>query len=194
MDDERSIGILVRGNTAYFPRPEFRRDQVSYDALTPAAAHGILDRIHWRPAIRWVVDAIAVLNPIVFAQAVPSDKSHVSSRSVFLRDVGYLIDAHFELTERAGSADEPSRHRGMFRRQVRKGTSVFLGSDAHPATVALCDDVSADALRPIDLTQDLGWMVHGPDFSDRGRLRFFRAQMMRGIIVVPPPGSPEIYG
>lgn len=83
---------------------------------------------------------------------------------------------------------------GMLWRQVRKGTSVFLGSDAHPATVALCDDVSADVLRPIDVTQDLGWMVHGPDFADRGRLRFFRARMVSGVIIIPPPGSPEIYG
>ena len=41
-------------------------ERVSYDAMTPSAARGILEAIHWRPAIRWVVDRIHMLKPIHF--------------------------------------------------------------------------------------------------------------------------------
>jgi CRISPR-associated protein (Cas_Cas5) len=30
-------------------------ERVSYDVITPSAAGGILEAIHWKPAIRWVV-------------------------------------------------------------------------------------------------------------------------------------------
>src|SRR5271166_2227638 len=39
-------------------------ERVSYDVMTPSAARGILEAIHWKPAIRWFVEAIHVLKPI----------------------------------------------------------------------------------------------------------------------------------
>src|SRR3954451_9212014 len=60
------IRILVSGNHACFTRPEMKVERVSYDVMTPSAARGILDAIHWKPAIRWVVDRIHVLKPIRF--------------------------------------------------------------------------------------------------------------------------------
>ena len=54
------------GEYACFTRPEMKVERVSYDAMTPSAARGILEAIHWRPAIRWVVDRIHVLKPIQF--------------------------------------------------------------------------------------------------------------------------------
>ena len=41
-------------------------ERVSYDVMTPSAARGILEAIHWKPAIRWIVEAIHVLKPIRF--------------------------------------------------------------------------------------------------------------------------------
>nr|WP_281411474.1 CRISPR-associated protein Cas5 [Enterovirga sp. DB1703] len=41
-------------------------ERVSYDVMTPSAARGILEAIHWKPAIRWIIDAIHVLEPIRF--------------------------------------------------------------------------------------------------------------------------------
>ena len=32
--------------------------------MTPSAARGILEAIHWKPAITWMIDAIHVLEPI----------------------------------------------------------------------------------------------------------------------------------
>lgn len=72
---------------------------------------------------------------------------------------------------------------------------MFLGSDEHPAEAVLVDDLPDFAsLRPIAETRDLGWMVHEADYTDYGRLRFFRAVMKDGVIAVPPPGSPKLFG
>ncbi|MFN8994145.1 MAG: type I-C CRISPR-associated protein Cas5c, partial [Pseudomonadota bacterium] len=58
--------IHVWGDRACFTRPEMKVERVSYDVMTPSAARGILEAIHWKPPILWVVDRIHVLKPIRF--------------------------------------------------------------------------------------------------------------------------------
>ncbi len=60
------IRLHVWGQRALFTRPEMKVERVSYDVITPSAARGILEAIHWKPAIRWVIDTIQVLKPIRF--------------------------------------------------------------------------------------------------------------------------------
>src|SRR5690606_8868595 len=60
------IKLHVYGERALFTRPEMKGERVSYDVITPSAARGILEAIHWKPAIRWVIDSIQVLKPIRF--------------------------------------------------------------------------------------------------------------------------------
>lgn len=60
------IKLWVGGARACFTRPEMKAERVSYDVITPSAARGILEAIHWKPAIRWIVDRIHVLKPIRF--------------------------------------------------------------------------------------------------------------------------------
>lgn len=48
------IRLHVWGSHALFTRPELKVERVSYDVMTPSAARGILEAIHWKPAIRWV--------------------------------------------------------------------------------------------------------------------------------------------
>ena len=40
-------------NMLCFTRPEMKAERVSYDVMTPSAARGILEAIHWKPAIVW---------------------------------------------------------------------------------------------------------------------------------------------
>ena len=49
------IRLKVWGDYACFTRPEMKVERVSYDVMTPSAARGILEAIHWKPTIRWVV-------------------------------------------------------------------------------------------------------------------------------------------
>src|SRR5947208_10958318 len=60
------IKLHVWGDYALFTRPEMKVERVSYDVMTPSAARGILEAIHWKPAIAWVIDRISVLKPIRF--------------------------------------------------------------------------------------------------------------------------------
>ena len=60
------VKLHVWGEYACFTRPEMKVERVSYDVMTPSAARGILEAIHWKPAIRWAIDRIHVLKPIRF--------------------------------------------------------------------------------------------------------------------------------
>src|ERR1700758_457390 len=60
------VRLKVSGEHALFTRPEFKVERVSYDVMTPSAARGIFEAIHWKPAIRWMIDKIHVLNRIRF--------------------------------------------------------------------------------------------------------------------------------
>ena len=60
------IRLHIWGDYACFTRPEMKVERVSYDVMTPSAARGILSAVHWKPAMRWVVDKIHVLKPIRF--------------------------------------------------------------------------------------------------------------------------------
>src|SRR4051812_31163228 len=142
------IRLKVWGDHACFTRPEMKAERVSYDVMTPSAARGILEAIHWKPAIRWVVDRIHVLNEIRF-QSIRRNEvgSKISVRNVktamsrgsleglhllvdedrqqrastVLADVAYVIEAHFELTAKAGPDDTEGKHLDMFTRRATRG-------------------------------------------------------------------------
>ena len=61
---DRTFCIEVQGDYACFTRPEMKVERVSYDVITPSAARGIFEAIFWKPAIRWKVKKIEILNPI----------------------------------------------------------------------------------------------------------------------------------
>ena len=58
--------LHVWGPRALFSRPEMRVERVSYDVITPSAARGILEAIHWKPQMSWRIERLRVLNPIRF--------------------------------------------------------------------------------------------------------------------------------
>jgi CRISPR-associated protein Cas5d len=123
-------------------------ERVSYDVMTPSAARGILEAIHWKPAIRWTVDRIHVLKPIRFQSfrrnevgAKASERNAASAMragttaglgmvvednrqqraTTLLVDVGYVIEAHFDLTGRAQPDDTEAKHLAMFNRRAQSG-------------------------------------------------------------------------
>ena len=128
------VKLHVWSDYACFTRPEMKVERVSYDAMTPSAARGILEAIHWKPAIRWVVDRIHVLKPIRFENLRRNELGHKIPAGNFrkamsngttqdlrtlveddrqqraatlLRDVAYVIEAHFVLTRAAAPACIP---------------------------------------------------------------------------------------
>ncbi|MBN1956787.1 MAG: type I-C CRISPR-associated protein Cas5 [Desulfuromonadales bacterium] len=195
--------LRVKGDYALFTRPEMKVERVSYDVMTPSAARGILEAIYWKPAIRWVIDRIYVLKPVRFenirrnemANRVSVNQSDMDKgkpvcrfieeerqqrASLVLRDVDYVIEAHFELT---GTDDsDPGKHLAMFERRAKKGQCFhrpYFGCREFPVDFEWCDELPES---PFSGQQDLGFMLHDIDFTDNMTPHFFRAVMNNGII------------
>ncbi len=206
------ITIRVRGDYALFTRPEMKVERVSYDIITPSAARGIIEAVYWKPAIRWVIDRIQVLNEIRFTNIRRNEVSDKTSTreaerrmngaqepffidatdkrqqraSMVLRDVDYVIGAHFDLTGRAGPEDTVEKHYNIVLRRLRKGQhhhAPCLGTREFPAWVELVegDHVPVSALQG---TRDLGWMLYDLDFSNPRDIQpqFFRAELRDGVL------------
>jgi CRISPR-associated protein Cas5d len=104
---------------------------------------------------------------------------------VALRDVDYVIEAHIELTERAGPEDNMTKFVDMFQRRVRKGQHFhqpYLGCRELVAEVLPAEG----APPPIDDTRDLGIMLWDVDYGPKGnRPIFFAARLDGGVLEVP---------
>lgn len=148
------IRLLVEGRHGLFTRPELKVERVSYDVMTPSAARGILEAIHWKPAIRWVIDRIHVLEPIRFQSIRRNEVGHKAPAgkirqamkrgdlegvqllvdedrqqraSTVLVKPRYVIEAHFRLTAKAGPDDSEGKHLDIFNRRAGAG-AVFLSA------------------------------------------------------------------
>ena len=49
------VRLKVWGDYALFTRPELKVERLTYDVMTPSAARGVLEAVHWKPAMRWGV-------------------------------------------------------------------------------------------------------------------------------------------
>ena len=155
--------LKVWGDLAAFNRPELKVERFTYDIITPSAARGILTAIFWKPAVRWHIRKIEVLNPIrtisilkneVAALASP-DKSEIfieekrqQKSGVYLRDVAYRIHADMEYLppgQRINDKPNPNPEKGpetpvkyfaMFERRASKGQTFhnpYFGTRECPA-------------------------------------------------------------
>ena len=92
--------LHIWGDRACFRRPEFRRDLVSYDVITPMAAVRIFEAIHASSSIVWSVERIEILSPIRFEWADNNGEiGEPGNRIRLLRNVSYLVTARFALIE-----------------------------------------------------------------------------------------------
>jgi CRISPR-associated protein Cas5d len=202
--------LRARGPLAVFSSPALKVERVTYPVMTPSAARGLLEAVAWKPAIRWHVERIRVLNPIRFTAfrrnevnsraSVPSaalvrdggappaffaDADRAQRNTVALADVDYVIEAHFTLTDLAGPGDNVPKFVDIFTRRVEKGQHFhqpYFGCREFVADVLPADD----APEPVNHSRELGWMLwdiaYGPD---RNRPLFFRARLNRGVLEVP---------
>ncbi|BAK81138.1 type I-C CRISPR-associated protein Cas5c [Candidatus Arthromitus sp. SFB-rat-Yit] len=213
--------LRVWGDYACFTRPEMKVERVSYDVITPSSARAIFEAIHWKPAIRWVIDEINVIKPIKFQTILRNEvKSVISEQSIknsmknmekqiyidaneeraqrnsmILKDVEYVIKAHFEMTKHAGESDDEKKHYNIFLRRARKGecfTQPYFGCREFSCNFELLEDGEVPA--NINETKDLGWMLYDIDFVKKGdsykgvkeyNPKFFRAEMIKGKIFIP---------
>lgn len=216
------VKLHVSGERACFTRPEMKVERVSYDVITPSAARGILEAIHWKPAIRWVVDRIHVMKPIRFESlrrnevgskisasnvgsamtagstaglALAVDEDRQQRAATILKDVAYVIEAHFEMTPKAGEHDSEGKHLDMFNRRARSGQCFHrpcLGTREFAADFELLEDEPPTPHPSLIGERDLGFMLLDIDFANGMSPVFFRAIMRDGIIAVPLMDGSEV--
>lgn len=210
-----SIGVKIKvwGEYALFTRPEMKVERCSYDVITPSAARGILDAVYWHPGLRWVVDRIYVVKPIHFTSIRRNEvKSRISSNQVLsayngagkalyldtkaeivqraslvLRDVEYVIDAHFEMTSEASRSDNPGKFKDIVMRRLKRGECYhmpYFGCREFPAHFCLFEEETVKTAYDDAEEKDLGFMLYDMDYTDRENIQpmFFRAVMKRGVL------------
>jgi CRISPR-associated protein Cas5d len=205
----KTFKLSVWGRNACFTRPEMKAERVSYDVMTPAAARGALEAIAWKPAILWHVTQIDVLKPIkweavrrnevgkTMSPAVPGlyvEDERQQRAGLFLRDVAYVIHAHFEMTDKAGPEDNLRKFEDIFERRARDGQCFhrpYLGCREFSADFALLSNGGEP--EPIRETRDLGWMFLDYDYTGQEPMpRFFHAQLDDGRMLVPNSNEEEV--
>ena len=220
------IALHVWGDYACFTRPEMKVERVSYDVMTPSAARGIVSAIYWKPQIEWVIDRIHVLKPIRFESVRRNElgsklststvsgamkRKSTAGLSTFieedrqqraatvLRDVAYIIEAHFRLVGAESADNSAAKHISMFNRRAQKGLCFqqpCLGVREFPAHFAWLDPQQSAQFPKHELgtaaDKDLGWMLHDITFGQEQTPHFFRAEMKGGVIDVPPLHAEEV--
>ena len=201
--------IEVWGDYACFSMPPLKTERMSYDMMTPSAARGLVEAVYWHPGMRYAIDKIYLLSPIRFANIRRNEvKSTLLASNVLsavkggtppvlytsqdiqqraamvLQDVHYVIECHFDLTDKAAPGDNAGKFQDILRRRLEKGQcyhTPYLGCREFPARFRKWPGGDIPAL---PITRDLGWMLYDMDYSDPEDIRaqFFRAQLVQGVM------------
>ncbi len=216
-----SIKLEVWGDYACCTRPELKTERYSYDIITPGAAAGILEAIFWHPGLHYQIDKIYVLNPIRFTSVRRNEvkskitgsgvksaiknqtyealflntKSEIVQRAAtVLKDVHYVIEAHFDIGSEANSTDNAGKFQDILKRRAKKGQCYhqpYFGVREFPVKFRLWEGgeiVTAYGGQE----KDLGIMLHHMEYSPRALKDgsvvydaspvFFRAKLKDGIL------------
>lgn len=207
-----SVKVEVWGDYACFSRPELKVERMSYDVMTPSAARGLLEALFWHPGLKWIIDRIYVLSPIKFSNIRRNEvKSKISANNVLrvmnggtsplyintsddiqqraatvLRDVHYVIEAHFEMTEKAMPGDNPGKFQDIMRRRLESGQCYHtpcFGVREFPANFRPWEGGEIKTAYPDEET-DLGLMLFDLDYTDSENIvpMFFRAKLKNGVL------------
>ena len=212
------------GERACFTRPELKVERMSYDVPTPSALRGMLEAIYWHPGMRWCIDRIHVINRIAFTNVRRNEvkskgsmsdmkstmlgkrdlpyintKEDIQQRaSLILRDVRYVVDAHFEMTGDAGPSDSSGKFQAIAARRLERGqcySQPYFGCREFPAYFGPYErQGDPRGYYTGSGERDLGLMLYDMDFSDPHDITpmFFRATMKDGVIEVPPLTGSEV--
>lgn len=207
-----SVKMEVWGDRALFTRPEMKAERVSYELPTPSAARGMLESVFYHPGLSWKIDRIFILNPILFTNirrnevavkilasdlrgvmqggskplCIATSDSIQQRAALMLRDVHYVIEAHFDMTDKASPTDNPGKFQDIIKRRLRRGqcySQPYLGCRECTAHFGLWE---GGEIKTIQETRDLGFMVFDMDYSNPAGITpmFFRAKMVNGVVDV----------
>lgn len=203
--------IEMWGQYALFSRPELKTERVSYEIITPSAARGVIESIYWHPGFIVRIDNIYVLSPIEFVNIRRNEvKSKVLASNVermmnggeapmictsediqqraamVLKNVHYVVEAHFEMTDKVSSEDNAGKFKDIFRRRLDKGqfySQPYFGCREFPANFRAW---VGEIVPAVDITKDLGYMLYDLDYSNPKNIQpmFFHARLEHGVVHV----------
>ena len=203
--------LEVSGDYACFTRPEMKVERVSYDVITPSAARGIFTAIFWKPAIRWRITRIEVLNSIRWTSVRRNEVSAVASArsggilvedvrqqraGLILRDVRYRLWAEFDVLS---AGEDSAKYAAMFDRRASNGQYFmhpYLGCREFSCReIRLVKHPESESAKSIQDSRDLGFMLYDMDYSDPKDIKpmFYRPKMIDGAIKIPHPDSEEVF-
>lgn len=209
------IKVEVWGDYALFTRPEMKTERVTYDVMTPSAARGILEAIYWHKGVVWHIDKIHICNPIKFINVRRNEvsakisastmksiavsgigESYISTSdtiqqraSIILKDVHYVIEAHFSLSDDKEEGTNEGKVCDIMRRRLERGQCFhqpYFGCREFPAKFKMysSDNPPEICSELRDKTIDLGYMLYDMDYSQKGNIRpmFYRASIVNGVM------------
>lgn len=218
---DKEFCLEVWGDIACFTRPELKVERVSYDVITPSAARAIFEAIFWKPAIRWQVTKIEVLNPIRWVSVRRNEVGAVASKtmesiyiedkrqqknSLMLRDVRYRIyaklvfipvrDRRNDATASGHTDENPGKYNAMFERRAAKGqcfNQPYLGTRECAASFRLIDPANDTLIPPLAENRDLGIMLYDMDFQTNPQKpeAMFYRAKMKNGVIIVPPLNSE---
>jgi len=217
--DYPPLELKVWGKYACFTRPEMKTERVSYPAMTPSAARGVLEAVFWKPEFCWRILEIWVLKEVRFTSILRNELNQKASEpgalnmlrhntgyfaeddrtqrhSLILQDVAYLIKA--DIAVKPGVPEDPAKFRDQFRRRVNRGQSYhrpYLGCREFAAS--FCHPIGDEY--PLPITEELGWMLFDLKFQHdklgkgiSAQPLFFQANLENGILKVPQDKYEEV--
>ena len=208
-----AIKLEVWGEYGLFSRPELKVERVSYDLITPSAARGIMESIFWHPGLRYVIDRIYLLSKIQYANIRRNEvKSKILSSKVktamldgridnlyintkedivqraalVLKNPHYVIESHFEMTDKANASDNPGKFQDIIKRRINKGQcfhTPYFGCREFPVKFRLYDFNDVPTVYETE-EKDLGLMLYDFDYSNPEDITpmFFRAKLEKGVL------------
>lgn len=208
-----AIRLEVWGEYGLFSRPELKVERMSYDVITPSAARGIMESIFWHPGLRYVIDKIYVLSNIQYANIRRNEvKSKILSSKVknamqsgriddlyintkedivqraalVLKNPHYVIESHFDMTDKANASDNPGKFQDIIKRRISKGQcfhTPYFGCREFPVKYRLYDFDVVPTVYDEEV-KDLGLMLYDFDYRNPNEITpmFFRAKLEKGVL------------
>jgi CRISPR-associated protein Cas5d len=201
-----------------------KTERVSYDVMTPSAARGLLEAVYWHPGLVYSIDRIYVRAPIQFENLRRNEvKATISAHSartvmerghgelflctqdniqqraaLLLTNVRYVIEAHFDMTDKAAPCDNPGKFQDILKRRIERGQCYhhpYFGCREFPAQFAPCGELPP-CPEELQGERDLGYMLYDMDYTNPEDIHplFFRAVLRNGVLEVPPRNSEEVKG
>lgn len=118
--------------------------------------------------------------------------------TMFLRDVHYVIDAHFDITDQAAVGDNAGKFQDIIKRRIKRGQfyhQPYFGCREFPAQFKACEALPP-CPKELEGEKDLGYMLWDMDYSNPENILplFFRAKLENGVLNVPARDNREVIG